>query len=314
MKRVPRSPGTIFRSWCTLRPLARADDPLLPGRGADAPARHVASSVTCRAASSTAWSTVPSTARLRPPKPWSVGAEVADLRRAARSRHRDAARRRRHAADLPAAHRPPRARVGDRSRRAAARRRDARRRRRQGRGARRRSGDLRDPRAAAAARPPRRGAGVAATRRCSRTSRPSIRRTPGLLALGTPRFVPSTPGAAFHMLDRYMESIGRDPRTAYDGLDLVLVGRSNNVGKPAAILGLARNATVISCHKHTADAGRLAEHTRLADILIVAVGRAGPDHRRDGARRGDRHRHRHQPRRRRRRRGAAGRRRRHRRA
>ena len=66
--------------------------------------------------------------------------------------------------------------------------------------------------------------------------------------------------------------MGRDPETAYDGVDLVLVGRSNNVGKPAAILGLQRNATVISAHKHTADAGRLVEHTRDADILIVAVG------------------------------------------
>ena len=94
----------------------------------------------------------------------------------------------------------------------------------------------------------------------------------GLLALGTPRFVPSTAAAAFDMLDRYMRSTGRDPRTAYDGLDLVIVGRSNNVGKPAAILGLQRNATVISAHKHTYDAGRLAEHTRQADLLIVAVG------------------------------------------
>ncbi len=97
----------------------------------------------------------------------------------------------------------------------------------------------------------------------------------GLLALGMPRFVPSTPAAAFQMLDRYMTSVGRDPARAYDGLDLVLVGRSNNVGKPAAILGLARNATVISCHKHTADAGRLAEHTRSADILVVAAGVPG---------------------------------------
>lgn len=97
----------------------------------------------------------------------------------------------------------------------------------------------------------------------------------GLLALGTPRFVPSTPASAFHMLDRYMVACGRDPENAYDGLDLVLVGRSNNVGKPAAILGLARNATVISCHKHTYDAGRLAEHTRTADILIVAAGVPG---------------------------------------
>jgi methylenetetrahydrofolate dehydrogenase (NADP+)/methenyltetrahydrofolate cyclohydrolase len=94
----------------------------------------------------------------------------------------------------------------------------------------------------------------------------------GLLALGMPRFVPSTPAAAFHMLDRYMISTGRDPEIAYDGLDLVLVGRSNNVGKPAAILGLARNATVVSCHKHTHDADRLADHTREADILVVAAG------------------------------------------
>jgi len=97
----------------------------------------------------------------------------------------------------------------------------------------------------------------------------------GLLALGTPRFTPSTAAAAFHMLDRYMASVGRDPTLAYDGLDLVVVGRSTNVGKPVAILGLARNATVISAHKHTADAGRLAEHTRMADLLIVAAGVPG---------------------------------------
>jgi methylenetetrahydrofolate dehydrogenase (NADP+)/methenyltetrahydrofolate cyclohydrolase len=97
----------------------------------------------------------------------------------------------------------------------------------------------------------------------------------GLLALGMPRFVPSTAGAAFHMLDRYMIQSGRDPTRAYDGLNLVLVGRSNNVGKPAAILGLARNATVISAHKHTSDAGRLAEHTRSADVLVVAAGVPG---------------------------------------
>jgi methylenetetrahydrofolate dehydrogenase (NADP+)/methenyltetrahydrofolate cyclohydrolase len=97
----------------------------------------------------------------------------------------------------------------------------------------------------------------------------------GLLSLGMPRFVPSTPAAAFHMLDRYTASVGRDPEVAYDGLDLVLVGRSNNVGKPAAILGLQRNATVISCHRHTFDAGRLSEHTLAAEILIVAVGVPG---------------------------------------
>jgi methylenetetrahydrofolate dehydrogenase (NADP+) / methenyltetrahydrofolate cyclohydrolase len=108
----------------------------------------------------------------------------------------------------------------------------------------------------------------------------------GLLALGTPRFVPSTAAAAFELLDRYMRSAGRDPRVAYDGLDLVIVGRSNNVGKPAAILGLQRNATVISAHKHTHDAGRLPEHTRQADLLIVAVGVPGlitAEHVREGA-------------------------------
>jgi methylenetetrahydrofolate dehydrogenase (NADP+)/methenyltetrahydrofolate cyclohydrolase len=97
----------------------------------------------------------------------------------------------------------------------------------------------------------------------------------GLLALGMPRFIPSTAGAAFHMLDRYMLQSGRDPAFAYDGINLVIVGRSNNVGKPAAILGLARNATVISAHKHTSDAGRLAEHTLAADVLLVAAGVPG---------------------------------------
>ena len=97
----------------------------------------------------------------------------------------------------------------------------------------------------------------------------------GLLSLGMPRFIPSTPAAAFHMLDTHLRATGRDPEIAYDGLELVLVGRSNNVGKPAAILGLQRNATVISAHKHTADAGRLAEHTRMADLLVVAAGVPG---------------------------------------
>ncbi len=94
----------------------------------------------------------------------------------------------------------------------------------------------------------------------------------GLLALGQPRFVPSTPASVFWMLDRYVEDTGRDPKTFYNGLDLVLVGRSNNVGKPALWLGLARNATVISAHHYTAQAGRLDDHTRRADILVVAAG------------------------------------------
>jgi methylenetetrahydrofolate dehydrogenase (NADP+) / methenyltetrahydrofolate cyclohydrolase len=94
----------------------------------------------------------------------------------------------------------------------------------------------------------------------------------GLLALGEPRYVPSTPASVFHLLDRYVEESGRDPATFYNGLNLVLVGRSNNVGKPALWLGLARGATVVSCHHFTSQAGRLAEHTRRADILVVAAG------------------------------------------
>ncbi len=97
----------------------------------------------------------------------------------------------------------------------------------------------------------------------------------GLLALGEPRFTPSTPAAIFFLLDRYVEGRGGDPATFYNGLDLVLVGRSNNVGKPALWLGLARGATVVSCHHFTSQAGRLAEHTLRADIVIVAAGVPG---------------------------------------
>ena len=97
----------------------------------------------------------------------------------------------------------------------------------------------------------------------------------GLLAQGRPRFIPSTPASCFHMLDAYVGSTGRDPATFYDGLTLVLVGRSNNVGKPAVWLGLQRNATVISAHHFTHRAGRLSDFIRLADILIVACGVAG---------------------------------------
>jgi methylenetetrahydrofolate dehydrogenase (NADP+)/methenyltetrahydrofolate cyclohydrolase len=94
----------------------------------------------------------------------------------------------------------------------------------------------------------------------------------GLLALGDPRYTPSTPASVFWLLDRYVEESGRDPATFYNGLDLVLVGRSNNVGKPALWLGLARGATVVSCHHFTAQAGRLEQHTLDADILVVAAG------------------------------------------
>jgi methylenetetrahydrofolate dehydrogenase (NADP+) / methenyltetrahydrofolate cyclohydrolase len=94
----------------------------------------------------------------------------------------------------------------------------------------------------------------------------------GLLAQGRPRFVPSTPASCFYVLDSYLRSTDRDPQTAYAGTTLVVVGRSDSVGKPAAALGLLRNATVVTCHSRTADLGSF---TRQADILIVAAGVAG---------------------------------------
>ena len=97
----------------------------------------------------------------------------------------------------------------------------------------------------------------------------------GLLAQGRPRFLPSTPASVYYLLDSYVRESGRDPATYYSGKTIVVVGRSNSVGKPTQWLGLQRDATVIACHSRTNAAGRLAEFTRLADILIVAAGVRG---------------------------------------
>jgi len=85
----------------------------------------------------------------------------------------------------------------------------------------------------------------------------------GLLATGHPLFAPCTPAGVMVMLDRE----GIDPQ----GRHAVVVGRSNIVGKPMALLLLQRNATVTICHSKTRDLG---EVTRQADILVVAIGRA----------------------------------------
>ncbi|HXD04632.1 MAG TPA: bifunctional methylenetetrahydrofolate dehydrogenase/methenyltetrahydrofolate cyclohydrolase FolD [Burkholderiaceae bacterium] len=84
----------------------------------------------------------------------------------------------------------------------------------------------------------------------------------GALMVGQPGFRPCTPYGCMKML----EAIGCDPR----GKNAVVVGRSNIVGKPMAMLLLQANATVTICHSATAD---LAHHTRQADILVAAVGR-----------------------------------------
>jgi methylenetetrahydrofolate dehydrogenase (NADP+)/methenyltetrahydrofolate cyclohydrolase len=86
----------------------------------------------------------------------------------------------------------------------------------------------------------------------------------GKVALGMPGGVePCTPAGIVELLVRYGVPI--------EGANAVVVGRSNLVGKPAALLLLKRNATVTLCHTRTRD---LADHTRQADILVAAAGRA----------------------------------------
>lgn len=97
----------------------------------------------------------------------------------------------------------------------------------------------------------------------------------GLLALGTPRFVPSTPAAVFHLLDGYLDDAGEDREAFYRNATIAVVGRSNNVGKPVASLGHNRQAVVLSCDEWASYTGRLADLTRRADVLVVAAGVAG---------------------------------------
>jgi methylenetetrahydrofolate dehydrogenase (NADP+)/methenyltetrahydrofolate cyclohydrolase len=96
----------------------------------------------------------------------------------------------------------------------------------------------------------------------------------GRMALGQAVVYPATPWACYVLLERYFIRKGLDPQRAFEGKDLVIVGRSNSVGKPAYFLALERNATPTTVHSFTSRAGTLAAHTRRADILIVAMGRA----------------------------------------
>ncbi|TYO96356.1 methenyltetrahydrofolate cyclohydrolase /5,10-methylenetetrahydrofolate dehydrogenase (NADP+) [Geothermobacter ehrlichii] len=84
----------------------------------------------------------------------------------------------------------------------------------------------------------------------------------GRLATGNPLFKPCTPYGVMKML----EAIDCD----LTGKEVVVVGRSNIVGKPVALMCLARHATVTLCHSRTRD---LAEVVGRADVLIAAVGR-----------------------------------------
>jgi len=86
----------------------------------------------------------------------------------------------------------------------------------------------------------------------------------GNLLAGTPTMVPCTPAGCLEILDHY----GVELR----GAEAVVLGRSRLVGKPLAQLLLGRHATVTTCHTRTRN---LAEHTRRADVLCVAAGKAG---------------------------------------
>jgi methylenetetrahydrofolate dehydrogenase (NADP+)/methenyltetrahydrofolate cyclohydrolase len=84
----------------------------------------------------------------------------------------------------------------------------------------------------------------------------------GALVAGRPAFEPCTPAGVIALLD--------GAGVALDGRHAVVVGRSVIVGKPMALMLMARGATVTVCHSRTRDLG---EQTRRADILVAAIGR-----------------------------------------
>ena len=97
----------------------------------------------------------------------------------------------------------------------------------------------------------------------------------GQLVLGRPTHVGATPVGVMRLLEEYDVEL--------EGARAVVVGRSDIVGKPAALLLLHANATITVCHSRTRDLGVV---TREADVLVVAVGRTaviGPDDVREGA-------------------------------
>jgi methylenetetrahydrofolate dehydrogenase (NADP+) / methenyltetrahydrofolate cyclohydrolase len=90
----------------------------------------------------------------------------------------------------------------------------------------------------------------------------------GLLTAGTPRFLPCTPHGVQQLLVRNGVNLS--------GANVTIVGRSNIVGKPLALIlmqkGAGADATVTVCHSRSRD---IAEHTRRADVIVVAIGQAG---------------------------------------
>ena len=90
----------------------------------------------------------------------------------------------------------------------------------------------------------------------------------GLLAIGRPRFIPCTPKGIMKILEHYEIEL--------NGKHVVVVGRSNIVGRPISILTSMKmdgaNATTTLCHSRTPD---IENHTRSADVVIVALGVTG---------------------------------------
>lgn len=89
----------------------------------------------------------------------------------------------------------------------------------------------------------------------------------GLLTAGYPRYLPCTPNGIHQLIVRNGISV--------DGMHVVIVGRSNIVGKPLALILMQKirgaNATVTVCHSRSRD---IADLTRRADVVVVAIGRA----------------------------------------
>jgi len=108
----------------------------------------------------------------------------------------------------------------------------------------------------------------------------------GRLTLNEPTFPPATPAACIELLERHIKAEGKDVTDALEGAEVCVVGHSNIVGKPLALLLLNRNATTTVSHVFTSNRGNLAKHTSVADILIVAAGvpnLIGPDLVKEGA-------------------------------
>lgn len=86
----------------------------------------------------------------------------------------------------------------------------------------------------------------------------------GRIMIGNYTFLPCTPAGVMELLKHY--------NIAIEGKNCVVIGRSNIVGKPMAMLLLEKNGTVTVCHSRTQN---IVEICRSADIIVVAVGRAG---------------------------------------